>query len=161
MHSQIGYVIISAVINLLEDDLSRVINTQSVGQERTRLTKSIVVAIRELVKQSKPDSTSKDLAAFIVLALVAVDETVERTVTPWEKRDYWVKADRFRRDWDWAKTLGEQLRQAVKAEEWGEIAMLSAQIGAKLTKIQVSPRHRLGTPWVGAWKEFEIRELGK
>ena len=49
--------------------LSRVINPDSVGKERTRLIKSIVLCIRELAKQAKVTPETKDLAAFIALAL--------------------------------------------------------------------------------------------
>lgn len=131
--------------------MSRIVNTQSVGTERTRLTKAVVISIRELMAQGKPDSKTRDLAAFIALSLEAIADNVERTVIPWEKRDYWVKADRFRMEWVWARQLGDALRAAVLAEDWAQVAMLSAQIGEKLSKVQVSPNHRMGTPWVGAW----------
>lgn len=138
-------------IKIMEAALSRLIQTETVGQERKRLTKMIVISIRELMKQSNPDSSTKDLAAFIALALEAVDNTIERTVAPWEKRNYWVKADKFRREWAWAQKLGEEMRQAVFLEDWGEVAIISAQVGAKLGKLDVSPRHRMGKPWIGAW----------
>jgi len=131
------------------------VKTNSVGTQRTRLTKSIVVAIRELMKQKSPDSYTRDYAAYIVLALRAVDDTVERTVTPWEKRDYWVKADKFRMEWQWVKTLGPQLEEALLTEDWAEVAFQAAQIAGKLSSVQVSPRHRLGTPWDDAWKKFQ------
>jgi hypothetical protein len=126
-----------------------------VGTERKRLTKSIVVAIRELMKQRSPDSNTRDYAAYIVMALQAVDETVERTVTPWEKRDYWVKADKFRMEWNWVKTQGSNLKQALIAEDWGEVAFQAAQVGSKLSDVKVSDKHRLGSPWEGAWKKFQ------
>jgi hypothetical protein len=125
-----------------------------VGNQRNRLLKAIVISIRELMKQTKPDGKTRDLAAFISSALLAVDETVERTVTPWEKRNYWVKADNFRLEWAWVKTLGEEMRTATLAEDWPAVAGLAASMGAKLTKIQVSDRHRMGTPWVGAWEKL-------
>jgi hypothetical protein len=78
----------------MEKLMSRVINTQSVGKERNQLVKAIVISIRELMKQGKPDSVSKDLVAFIAIALETVSETIERTVTPWEKRNYWVKGEK-------------------------------------------------------------------
>lgn len=136
--------------------MGRVIQSNSIGTQRKRLTKSIVVAIRELMKQKSPDSKTRDYAAYIVMALQAVDDTVERTVTPWEKRDYWVKADKFRMEWDWVKTIGPKLQQALVDEEWAEVAYQSAQIASKLGDVQVSERHRLGTPWVGAWKKFQL-----
>jgi len=134
--------------------LSRVINTQSVGKERNQLVKAIVISIRELMKQAEPNESSKDLAAFISMALSAVANTVERTVLPWEKRNYWVKADKFRQEWVWVKSLGEEFRSATLAEDWPTIATLSIKIGSKLNHIEVSDRHRMGKPWVGFWDKL-------
>ena len=134
--------------------MSRIINTETVGKERNRLLKGIVISIRELMKQSKPDEVTRDLAAFIALALEAVAATIDRTVTPWEKRDYWLKADRFRREWAWAEDFGQKMRESVLAEDWPVVAGLTAQVGEKLSHIEVSPRHRMGTPWVGSWEKL-------
>jgi hypothetical protein len=134
--------------------LSRIIKTESVGKERNRLLKAIVISIRELMKQTEPNKQTRDLAAFIALALEGVAKTIDRTVTPWEKRDYWLKADRFRREWAWTGEFGEKMKAAVLNEDWPSVAGLSAEIGVKLSKIEVSPRHRMGTPWIGAWDKL-------
>jgi hypothetical protein len=131
--------------------VSRVIQTDGVGKQRNRLLRAVVISIRELMKQTKPDAKTKDLAAFISSALLAVDETIERTVAPWEKRNYWVKADNFRLEWAWVKPTGEEMRTAALDEDWPTVAGLAATVGAKLAKIKVSDKHRMGTPWEGAW----------
>jgi hypothetical protein len=130
--------------------MSRVINPDSAGKERTHLTKSIVLALRKLAMQTDVDEETLDLASFIALALLRIDTTIDISVQAWEKRGYWVKADKFRMDWMWTKQMGEQMRAAVLGDDWGTVAMLSAQVGQKLVKIKVPERHRLGTPWVGA-----------
>jgi hypothetical protein len=135
--------------------MSRVINPDSAGKERTRLTKAIVIAIRELAKQSEPNSQARDMAAFIALALKIIAEGIDVSVTAWEKRDYWIKADRFRMEWAWAGSMGEKMKAAVLNEDWGKVAMLAAQIAQKLQKVKVSENHRMGTPWVGAFKQLE------
>jgi len=137
--------------------MSRVINPDSAGKERTRLTKAIVIAIRELARQSEPNPEARDLAAFIALALQTIAEGIDVSVAAWEKRDYWVKADRFRMEWAWAGQVGEKIRSAVLNDDWGNVAMLSAQIAQKLQKVNVSENHRMGTPWVGAWKQLKTR----
>ncbi|MEN6408151.1 MAG: hypothetical protein ABFD44_00400 [Anaerolineaceae bacterium] len=137
--------------------MGRVVNPDSVGKERTRLTKGVVLALRELMKQTQPDDTSRDLAAFIALALLEVAEGIEVSVSAWEKRDYWVKADRFRMEWAWTERLGAAMRDAVLADDWGTVAMTGVQVGQKLMKVEVPAHHRLGTPWVGAWKELQKR----
>jgi hypothetical protein len=138
--------------------LSRVINPESAGKERTRLTKAIVLALRELAVQSAPGPVSRDLAAFIALALQSISEGIDASVAAWEKRDYWVKADKFRMEWMWAGLTAAKMKNAVLIDDWGTIALLMTQIAAKLNKIEVSPNHRLGTPWVGAFKALKSQE---
>jgi hypothetical protein len=135
--------------------MSRVINPDSAGKERTRLTKAIVISIRELAKQTEPKEEARDLAAFIALALQTISEGIDVSVAAWEKRNYWVKADRFRMDWAWTGQMGKKMEQAVRGDDWGSVAMLSAQIGEKLHKVKVSEKHRMGKPWVGAWRKLK------
>lgn len=142
------------IIQGLEVSLSRVINPEGAGKERTRLVKSIVLSMRELLRQSEPNEHSQDLAAFIAMALLEITQTVEVSVAAWEKKGYWVKADRFRMDWAWTERLGNQMRQAVLNDDWATIAMLLAQVGGKLNHVEVSQHHRLGTPWLGAWAKL-------
>lgn len=134
--------------------MSRVISTEGAGKERTRLQKSVVLALRELMKQKSADDLSRDLSAYIAIALLEINQTVDVSVTAWEKRGYWVKADRFRLDWEWSGILGEKMRKAVLGEDWGTVAVISAQVAQKLMKIDVPTRNRIGTPWIGAWKEL-------
>jgi hypothetical protein len=137
--------------------LSRIINPDSAGKERTRLTKAIVLAVRELAVQTGTGTETRDLAAFIVLALSIVAQTIDVSVAAWEKRGYWVKADRFRMDWDWAGQLSEKMRIELLAENWAGVSLVSAQIAQHLNKITIPAGHRLGQPWVGAWDELRKR----
>jgi hypothetical protein len=139
----------------MEDLLGRVIKTESAQKDRTRLSKSIVLALRELMKQAEPDSTSQDLAAYISLALLTINDGIESSVNAWEKRGYWVKADRFRRDWEWSKAVGDQIGRAVLDENWGQVAEGSVKIAQKFSKITIAAKHRLGTPWVGAYEQLK------
>jgi len=134
--------------------MSRLINPDSAGKDRTRLTKAIVLSMRELAKQADVNNEAKDLAAFIALALQTISEGIDASVAAWEKRDYWVKADKFRMEWMWAGQTADKMKVAIFTNDWGTIAMLMPQIGTKLNKIQVSDNHRLGKPWVGAYKRM-------
>jgi len=132
--------------------LSRVINPDSVGKERTRLTKSIVLCIRELAKQSDVTAETKDQAAYIALALQAIADGIDVSVAAWEKRDYWVKADKFRMEWMWAGQTAAKMKTAVLTDDWATIAMLMPQIAQRFNKIEVSDNHRLGKPWTSAYQ---------
>ncbi len=131
--------------------MSRVINPDSVGKERTRLIKSIVLCMRELAKQAKVTPEAKDLASFIALALQSISDGVDVSVAAWEKRDYWVKADKFRMEWMWTGNTAEKMKTAVLTDDWATIASLMPQIASKLNKVEVSDNHRLGKPWENAY----------
>lgn len=135
--------------------MGRVIRTENLSTERNRLMKAMTIALRELGKQPGFNSQARDLAAFIVLALENVAASIEASVLPWEKRDYWLKADRFRMDWAWVQPLAMQLRTALLADDIGEVAASVAKLGTRLQDVEVSAKHRLGTPWVGAWDQLQ------
>ena len=134
--------------------MSRIIKTETAGKDRSRRSKEIVLAIRELMKQTSPDDTTRDLAAFITLALEEIAQTIDLSVAAWEKRDYWVKADRFRMEWSWVGPQGSAMRQALAVDDWAKVAQTSIVVAQKFNKIKIATHHRLGTPWVGAWEKF-------
>ena len=138
--------------------MSRLINPDSVGKERTRLSKAIVLCIRELAKQSKVTADTKDQAAFIALALQAIADGIDTSVLAWEKRDYWVKADRFRMEWMWSGQYAVKMKEAVLSDDWATIAMLMPKIAEKFGKIEVSDNHRLGKPWSSAYKLLALHQ---
>jgi hypothetical protein len=132
-----------------------VINPNALGKERERLAKEVVLALRELAQQAATDLQTYELAAFLVLALEAIAETIDPSVQAWEKRGYWVKADRFRMEWMWTGHYAKDLRAALLADDWAQVALLSVKIGGKLNNIKLPARPRLGQPWVGAWEKLK------
>jgi hypothetical protein len=136
--------------------MGRIINTEIIGKERNRLAKGIVLAIRELTRKDEVGMDVRDLAAFIIFSLESISKSIEITVNAWEKRDYWVKADRFRMEWAWAGVISEKMSNALVIEDWRMIAELVGQIGQKLSKIKIAERNQLGTPWKGCWKEYLV-----
>ncbi|MCL4528469.1 MAG: hypothetical protein M1485_07025 [Chloroflexi bacterium] len=138
--------------------MSRVINPDSAGKQRTQLIRAIVLAVRELARQTDTGTTARDLAAFISIALQTISDGVEVSVVAWEKRDYWVKADKFRMEWAWAASTSQKMRTAVLSDDWASVAMLSATIAQKFSKVQVSENNRLGKPWVGSFKQLTSKQ---
>jgi len=103
--------------------------TESGTTLRNRLARPIVLAIRTLMQQGNPDEKSLDMAAYIVLALEKINETIDTAVLAWERRDYWVKADQFRQ----------------------RIATEAISVGQRFSKVKIAEKNRIGEPWVGAW----------
>jgi len=134
--------------------LSRVINPDSIGKERARLSRIIVLCLRGLGRQAGVTQEARDQTAFISLALQAISEGIDGSVAAWEKRDYWVKADKFRMEWRWAGPAARKLKDAVLAEDWGTVAATLPEVARRFDKIKVSDQHRLGTPWKGAFDKL-------
>jgi hypothetical protein len=130
-------------------------NTENGTTMRARLSKSIVLAIRRLMQQERPDAESLDMAAFVVLALELMATSVDSAAQAWEKRDYWLKADHFRQDWAWLNQSQQALKTAVLSQDWQAIARELIVVGQHLQDVQLSPNHRLGTPWNGAWEQLQ------
>jgi hypothetical protein len=140
--------------------MSRVINPESAAKERTRLAKSVVLALRELMKQTETSDQTRDLVAFISDTIREIYMTAEMSVAAWEKRGYWVKADRFRLEWEWADIQGKLLEKALFAEDWASIARSVASVGQKLNKITVGVNIRglPENPWKGKWQQLKQKE---
>jgi len=101
------------------------------------------------------------MTAFVCLALDEINNNIDTSVEAWEKRGYWVKADKFRLEWEWSGKFANNLCNALFAEDWGLVAMTAVQIGQKLNKLTIPQRHRLGTPWVGAYAQLKKKATAK
>ena len=134
--------------------MGRVINTDSSGKERALLTRSVVIAIQELMRQEEVDVKTHDLAAYIALALEAIWKTIDTSVEAWEKRGYWLKADRFRMEWEWSNRLGHKLHDGIADEDWDQVALTSAQVAEKLKSVKLPKRLPKSEPWNGAWEKL-------
>jgi hypothetical protein len=132
--------------------MSRIVNSESAGKDRTRLTKVVVISVRELLRQQEVSDLSRDLIACVLRSLDAIYETIDASVAAWEDRGYWVKADHFRMEWQWTKIIADKMRPLVYEENYGELIPLMVQVMQALQSVKVSENHRLGTPWVGQWQ---------
>lgn len=135
--------------------MTRLVQTQKPANERKKLLVSIKLTQSELEKNNDLNRQTKDQAAFISMALLTISAGINTTVEPWEKRGYWVKADRFRTDWAWTGKLGMQLREAILREDWGEILQINKRIAEKLLQVKIPLKSRFDTPWTGAWQKLK------
>ena len=134
--------------------MSRIIQRNGTGKQRDLLVRSIVLALNELASSGEVNTDTRDQAAYISLALKAIYESIDPTVAAWEKRGYWLKADRFRMDWAWTGELAVQLKDALLHDDWSRAAAVCAKVSTKLESVTLPKRNRLGSPWVGAWEKM-------
>ena len=136
--------------------MTRIIKTTTPGKERLHLSKAIVVTIRAFMRHQEPTGETKDMVAFVILALREIAAGIDKSVAAWEKRGYWVKADQYRMEWRWPSPTAEKLNSVFKSEDWAGVAGLLVEIMGKFNQIKISDKHRMGQPWIGAYKEYKL-----
>lgn len=142
--------------------MGRLVKPDNVGKTRDRLMKGMALTLRQLATRPALDETARDMAAFLTLALIEINDTIDVTCAAWEKRDYWLKADQFRRDWMWVLPIAGKFEAVVLGDRWVELPALMAQLATRLDKVVLPKRNTLGEPWIGAYAALrEKRGLEK
>ncbi len=131
--------------------MGRIIYTESPGKTRHHYRRSIAEMLRRLSQKRRFDDEARDQAALIVLCLQGVADTVDQTVLAWEKRDYWMKAERFRREWEWLDPMADRLAAALFQGHWHELSVLLAGLAPHFSDIAVKRMTREATLWRGAY----------
>lgn len=134
--------------------MSRVISTEGPGKVRNQHRRTIAEALRRLSQKPRLDDEAKDLAALIVFSLHSIADTVDRTIAAWEKRDYWMKAERFREQWRWLEPITDELSAVIYDGRWNQLPVALAQLMPHFADIKVKQMTRKPTLWQGAYEKF-------
>lgn len=134
--------------------MGRVINTNNPTTERNRNRRLIAELLRRLVSKGSVDEETRDMAATIVLALVEIDAGVRQTVAAWEKRDYWMKAERFLRDWDWVRESAANLDDVIRHEAWDLLPGLLLELAPQFGDVQINRYTRNEDAWLGNYERL-------
>lgn len=131
--------------------MSRVISTEGPGKVRQQHRRTIAEALRRLSQKRRLDDESKDLAALIVLSMHEIANTVDRTIDAWEKRDYFMKAERFREQWRWLEPAADQLSSVIYEGRWDELPAILARLMPHFADVTVKQLTRKPSLWQGAY----------
>jgi hypothetical protein len=134
--------------------MSRVIYTQKPGKIRNRHRRTVGEALRRLSQKTRLDDEAKDLAALIVFSLHGMADTVEQTIDAWEKRDYYLKAERFRQKWRWLQPLTDELSAVIFEGQWDQLPAVLARVTTHFADVRIKQMTRKPTLWQGAYDEF-------
>ncbi|MEA3377194.1 MAG: hypothetical protein U9R72_13470 [Chloroflexota bacterium] len=134
--------------------MARIIYTESPGKTRHHYRRSVAEMLRRLSQKRRIDDEAKDQAALIVLCLQGMADTVDQTITAWEKRDYWMKAERFRREWEWLDPMADRLAGVIGREDWHELPALLAALAPHFSDIAVKRLTRAEALWTGAYQRL-------
>jgi len=134
--------------------MSRVINLNGPGKERNRWRRTVAEALRRLMSKPELDAEARDLAALVILGLRGIAETIERTTEPWEKRNYYLKADRFRLEWEWAGQAAERMTATIKSGYWQDLPSQLAELLPRFADIRVARLTRSPATWKGCYRRL-------
>ncbi len=130
--------------------MSRVVNLNSPGKLRNQLMRSAAEVLRHLSQKNELDEETKDMAAFLVFCFSGINESVDDAIIAWEKRDYWVKAARFKTQWSWAQRAASDLEELIRSEMWDQLPPMLIELLPHFEKIKIVRFTRKPTEWQGA-----------
>ena len=121
------------------------------NQQRNSLRRAIAEVLRRMSGKPSVDAEVKDMVAFIVIALREMAASVDKSATAWEKRDYYLKADAFRRDWAWVESAANRLHATLREERWADLPVELAQLAPQFANVRVTQLTRPTTLWQGCY----------
>jgi len=134
--------------------MGRVVSVERVGTERQQLRRTIAESLRRLMEKPDLDEEAKDLAALIVFCLDAIAEGVDRSAMAWERRDYYLKADRFRREWAWTGRTADEMVALIQQGDWDRLPGVLANLLPHFADVRVSKLVRPSSLWQGAYQRL-------
>ena len=135
-------------------NMSRVINTNSPAKVRNRNRRTSAEILRRFGTKDAMDEEARDMAAQLVYALRAISGSVNQSVVAWEKRGYWIKADRFMREWQWSAEMAANVEDVLRNEAWDVMPRLLGELAPHLADIQIRKMTRPQSTWLGAYQKL-------
>ena len=134
--------------------MGNVIHTEAPSKRREKILRLIATMLKISDLDQVYNDEYKDKVAFIYLSLLELDKTISETVSPWEKRDYWLKADKFRKEWNWVKTVLTAINAKMFNKKWSDIGIEIDYIKSKMTDLEPLKRMSNTKFWDGAYKTY-------
>ena len=138
--------------------MSRVINVNSPGKIRNQERRTIAEILRQLVEKPELDAEAKDMVATIVYSLRTIYDGVDGSAQAWEKRGYWMKAERFMRDWRWTIEKASDFEDIVRNDAWDLVPEVVVGILPHFNDIGIKRYIRPATAWRGAYERLLAEE---
>jgi hypothetical protein len=131
--------------------MSRIIKVEGNARERNKKINQVLSALdASFSEQALVEEEFLDIASFIAISLLEIYASIDASAAAWEKRGYWVKADKYRLEWDWAERAGRKLEQAIISGDKTTITSTLAYINEKLKPSHVLHKRQSKELWEGA-----------
>ncbi len=134
--------------------MSRIINPDNPGKIRNQQMRTCAEILRHLSKKPDLDGEAQDMIAHLVFCLRIIKETIEHSAEVWENRNYWVKAEELRRNWDWSSRMMHDIEQLVRSDNWGEFPAILAGLFQHVGHIKIKKFTRASDEWAGAYQKL-------
>lgn len=134
--------------------MGRLVTIDGTGTERNRLRRTIAEALRLLGQKEVIDDEARDLVALIVFSLRHIAQGIETSATAWEKRDYYIKADRLRNDWLWVDLSARELEKILLQGRWNSLPAALVRLLPRFNDIKLTKMTRTADLWQGCYQKL-------
>ena len=132
--------------------MPRIINTANPGKLRNKERRTIAEILRHLMAKRELDDEARDMAAAVVYSLRAIDATIDVTTEAWEKRNYYLKADRFRLDWEWVRPAAQRLETLIRDGAWDQLPLAMGELAPRFSDVSVAKFTRKPEAWRASYE---------
>lgn len=133
--------------------MARVIRTEPATRTRRQILEGASRALAGLTADLPPEEVRERLA-FLALCLTEVQRSLDQTVEAWEKRGYWVKADRFRAEWRWVEHAVSRIAPALASGDWTAAVEATRQLAGRLPPARDLESKGRDPIWAGSWQRW-------
>jgi len=134
--------------------MSRVIHVDNPGKRRNQARRSVAEILRYLGRKGQIDEEARDMAAMLVFLLREIKQSVDESANAWEKRGYWMKVERFVRDWEWIPELAANIDDVIRHGAWDLLPELLADLSPHFDDIKIKTMTRQPSEWRGAYRKL-------
>jgi hypothetical protein len=116
--------------------------------------RTVAEILRRVGAKAEIDTEAKDMFAALVYLLREMHESTLVTVEAWEKRGYWMKADRFMREWEWSAEIAANIDDVIRNEAWDLLPRLMGELVPRTAEVQIKTMTRSPEAWRGAHQKL-------
>ncbi len=131
--------------------MSRTFKIDSPGKVRNQMMRTSAELLRRLSQKPSLDGETKDIAAMLMFCLREIAKGIDESSLAWEKRNYWLKAERFRQKWSWAERSAKELEDLIRSDAWDHLPVVLVGMLPHFASIKVTRFTRKPNLWKGAY----------
>lgn len=129
--------------------MSRLVKPDDTGRMRERHRRTIAEGLALLAGKQELDEEGRDVVAIIALSLLAIHRGIEDSASAWERRHYFLKAERLRAQWAWTERLARRLIQRLWAADWEGLSTVLRDLEFRFADVRVERITRSPNFWRG------------